>query len=362
MFCLLIYFLPDIYLVKRTENMATATGTKPLCSTCQKASGILTCRGCGNDFCYRHVKEHRQELNKQMDEVTTNHDQLKETIIEHETQTNCHPLMKTIDDWEQQSIDKIHQAAYNARQQVLTIIGTCITQVAHDLVSLTKELSEARNDDDFVETDLKQWTEKLDKLKIDLAAARTIDFGEDDENKTSLISKIFINDASTDIFNTTTGDVKINEGGKGIVHGPTNEIAVARCRGIYSSGQQRFRFKLEQLSNNNSFSCGIVSESTPIGSICNAPINYNMYENYPNWSGVYSRLNHTVLFSFHEQNYNFQMNGIYELLIDCNQRTMRLTNEQTGTTQSLNINLTTCPFSWQFFITLFYANERVCLC
>ncbi len=80
--------------------MATATGTKTLCSTCQKAAGILTCRGCGKDFCYRHVAEHRQELNKQMDEVPTTHDQLQQTIIEQETQPTCHPLMKRIDEWE----------------------------------------------------------------------------------------------------------------------------------------------------------------------------------------------------------------------------------------------------------------------
>ncbi|CAF5040013.1 unnamed protein product, partial [Rotaria sp. Silwood1] len=66
--------------------MANAAERKTLCSICEKAAGIFTCRGCQKDFCYRHVAEHRQELNKQMDELTTNHDQLQQTIVEQEAQ------------------------------------------------------------------------------------------------------------------------------------------------------------------------------------------------------------------------------------------------------------------------------------
>jgi hypothetical protein len=62
--------------------MATG-GEKILCSICQKASGILTCRGCGKDFCYRHVAEHRQELNKQMDEITTSGGRCSKAVINH---------------------------------------------------------------------------------------------------------------------------------------------------------------------------------------------------------------------------------------------------------------------------------------
>jgi hypothetical protein len=341
--------------------MATATGTKALCSTCQKTSGTFTCCGCRKDFCYRHVAEHRQELNKQMDEVTTNHDQLQQTIAEQEGQPSCHPLMKKIDEWEQQSVNKIHQAADNARKQLLTILDTYRTQVQNDLAHLTTELNKARNEDDYVETDLKEWTEKLDKLKSDLTATQTIDFNEDIA-ETSLIPKIFINDASTDIFHQTAGDAKIIEGGRIVMHGPTNEIAAVRCRGEYSSGQHRFRFKIEQLSSNNSFSCGIVSKNTPVGSIFNVPVNCNIYGHPNAWSGTYNRLNHNILFSFSEQNHIFQTNGIYEVLVDCNRKIMCLRNEQSGSKSEINIDVTKCSFPWQFFITLFYANERICLC
>jgi hypothetical protein len=49
--------------------MAFTTSTKNLCSNCSKAAGILTCCGCKKDFCYRHVTDHREELNKRMIEL-----------------------------------------------------------------------------------------------------------------------------------------------------------------------------------------------------------------------------------------------------------------------------------------------------
>ncbi|CAF4162562.1 unnamed protein product [Rotaria sp. Silwood2] len=340
--------------------MANATEGKTPCSICQKTAGILICRGCGKDFCYRHVVEHRQEINKQMDELTTNHDQFQQTIAEQEVQPNCHPLIQKINEWEQESIDKIHRAADDARKQVITIIGIHRTQVIHDLVCLTKKLSEAHNEDDYVETDLKEWTKKLDKLKADLNAFQTIDFSEDN-NSSTLISKLFINDASTDIFHRIVGDIQINEGGKVAVHGPTNGIAAVCCRGEYALGKHRFHFKIERLFNYSAFYCGIVSKNTPTDSICITSVNYGGHRcSIP--SGTPKYLNQNVLFCFNGSNYYFQMNETYELLVDCNEQIIRLTEGQLGRTHELKINLTICPLPWQFFIALISANDYVRLC
>lgn len=337
--------------------MATATEQKTLCSICQKASGIFKCRGCSKDFCFRHVSEHRQELNKQMDELTTDHDQLRQTITEQEAQPNCHPLMKKIDEWEQQSINTIHQAADDARKRLLTIIGQYRTEVADDLLSLTTQLSKARDEDDYVETDLKEWSEKLDALKIDLNAAQIINFTQSNDQSV-LIPKFQINHASADTFHQITGDVTIMEDGRAILHGATQSIVAARCRGEYSSGQHLFRFKIEGMLGNTGFSCGIVSKNTPITSIFTNNVQNNMY----GYQGTtYQYLNHSVISSFHEQNYNSQTNT-YELLIDCKHKRIHLACEQTRNTSPLGVNISTVPFPWQFFITFTYPNDRVSLC
>ncbi|CAF1084839.1 unnamed protein product [Adineta steineri] len=370
--------------------MATTTKTKILCSTCQKAAGVLTCPGCNNAFCSRHVTEHRQQLNRQMDEIGANHDQLKQLIVEQEAQPTCHPLMEQIDKWEQESITKIHQAADDARKQILTIICTHRTQVTDNLAVLTQELSRARDEDDYVETELNEWIEKLDQLKIDLNAAQALHFDQDD-SETSLISKIYIDNSSISTFYQTTGNVQITDDGKIVTHGTVNAYAAARCTRGYSVGQHRVRFKIDYLTPGNGFSCGIVSKSTPIESIFNNTINCNtvgyqqataaiptynigynpylqgfpqpMHQIQPILPGISSVLNHDHVFSFHgQQNCNFRSNAIYELLIDCDQKIIRLTNEQTRQTEVVNVNVAQCPFPWQFFITLLFANDRVSLC
>ncbi len=55
------------------QNMATATvGNR--CAICGKQNAILKCGGCSRDFCYNDFGNHRQELNKQLNDVEINRD------------------------------------------------------------------------------------------------------------------------------------------------------------------------------------------------------------------------------------------------------------------------------------------------
>ncbi|CAF1149661.1 unnamed protein product [Rotaria sordida] len=168
-----------------------------------------------------------------MDELTTNQDQFQQMITEQESQPNCHPLIKKINEWTQESIDKIHRADEDARKQLLTILVTHRSKVTNDLTYFIQELSKARNEDDYIETDLEEWIERLNKLQRDLNVAQTINFCADN-NDSALISKIYINGISTDFFSQTICDIQIIEDGKVVVHGQTNQNAVACGTGEYS--------------------------------------------------------------------------------------------------------------------------------
>ncbi|CAF0901527.1 unnamed protein product [Rotaria sordida] len=341
--------------------MASTTRKKRPCSKCDKAAGIFTCSGCQKDFCYRHVAEHRQELNKQMDELTTDHDQFQQIIAEQESQPNCHPLIQKINKWEQESINKVHQAAEDARKQLLTILATHRSKVTNDLTHLIEELSKARNEDDYVETDLKEWMERLNKLQKDLNAAQTIDF-DTDNSSSSLISKIYIHGILTDFFSRTIGDIQIIEDGRVIVHGQTNRNAAACGRDEYSWGQHRLRFKLEQLRRNGNFSCGILSKTAQLESLLYISTNNNIYSYDYNSDEAYTIRNENGLLYFTGLNYGYLQNDIVELLIDCDQKMICLTNQRTHLKQELHVNLNKCPFPWQFFVTLSYANSRISIC
>lgn len=341
--------------------MAFAPSKRPPCSKCNKAAGILTCRGCGKDFCYTHVAEHRQELNRKMDDLTIYHDQFQQTICEQHSQPHCHPLMGQIDLWEQESIDKIQEAAYNARKELLVILGAHRVKVTNELKHLTAELNIARINDDFVETDLKVWIDKLNRLKKQLSAADIINFGQEDHSD-ALVSKIFINGISTDIFEHRIGDIQILENGTVAVHGQTYQNAAVRGRSEYSFGQHRLHFKMEQSSSNGGFIFGILSKSTPLESLLYIATNNSLYQYNYSSTGTCNARNQNGISYFTTFGHNIQNNEVAELLVDCDRCIIRLTIGKTHQRYELDIDVNLCPLPWQFFITLVHPNSRIRIC
>ncbi|CAF4244266.1 unnamed protein product, partial [Adineta steineri] len=61
--------------------MATAN-SRAKCSICNKANATCLCSGCSKDFCFQHLTEHRQILDKQLNEIINDHDQFQQTIIQ----------------------------------------------------------------------------------------------------------------------------------------------------------------------------------------------------------------------------------------------------------------------------------------
>ncbi|CAF3558445.1 unnamed protein product [Rotaria sp. Silwood1] len=82
----------------------------------------------------------------------------------------------------------------------------------------------------------------------------------------TLIHKISINENSLiiDVFDRTDGNIRIEDNGRVIIHDQSVHDSAARGRCEYSSGQHRFRFKIEQLDGNKWAFFGIVSKNAAI--------------------------------------------------------------------------------------------------
>jgi uncharacterized UBP type Zn finger protein len=106
--------------------MASASSPKVPCATCgDKGVGIFKCEGCAQAFCRKHVIEHRDKLSHQLDEIVLEYDVLQQTIVENQEKSNhSHPVIKQIDQWERNAIEKIQQTAEEARQEVHKLTGT----------------------------------------------------------------------------------------------------------------------------------------------------------------------------------------------------------------------------------------------
>jgi hypothetical protein len=78
------------------------------------------------------------------------------------------------------------------------------------------------------------------------------------------------------------------------------------------------------------------------------------------WAG----LNQVYLSGAHHNGFNgyksdIEKNGTVELLVDCDQRMIRLTNEQTQSVCELQVDTNKCPFPWQLNFNLYFLNDRI---
>jgi hypothetical protein len=170
--------------------MATAT-SKTRCVICGKERATLRCGGCLEEFCTKHLEEHQQELNKQLDKIEVNRDLFRQSLTEQIEKPSNHTLIQQIDQWEHDSIKKIQQTADEARQILLRNTREYIHPVEIKLNKLTNELRQCREENDFNEINLRQFQEELKQLTKELNKPSHISIRED--------SKPFISKISIDV-------------------------------------------------------------------------------------------------------------------------------------------------------------------
>lgn len=334
--------------------MAASTPQKALCATCGKVSGVFTCRGCRQDFCVPHVAEHRHELGKQMDELTLEHDRLRQTVIEQSADVRQHPLMRDIHEWEQRCIDKVHQLADDARKKTEALLGAARTKLDESLTKIAGELQRARRDDDFFEPDLQQWMHAIEQLKNELAQPANIRVPRVNDEALSAMLQLPVAVAPQETFGEMTTGARIEDNGRVTVKDGYSSHATVRGISQYSSGQHRIRLRLEQYSAHKWVLIGIVSNSVGIqaGSY--------MTPSFFGWGGrnqvYYDGKNHQGSDGFVN---DFEPNDVIELLIDCNQETIRLGNERTRSMHVVSVPARRCAFPWRLQIGMYHPNDRI---
>lgn len=142
---------------------------------------VSKCEGCSQGFCYNHFIEHREELNKQLDEVENDRDFLRQKLTEQEAepQKYAHMLIQQVDKWECNSIEKVQQTANEARQIILKYTKEHNIQVESQLNELTDQLRQFRQQNDFLELDLKKPKKQLLELSTQSSTLLNITIRED---------------------------------------------------------------------------------------------------------------------------------------------------------------------------------------
>ena len=175
--------------------MSTSTVTgKAVCIQCGKERSAVRCEGCLKTFCYNHFADHRQELSKKLDDIEITRDMFRDALNLQTDDLDKHSLMKQIDDWKAESIEKIEQIAEECKKSLVQYIADRVKEVETDFNKLTEKLRQIRHEDDYNEADLTQLSGKLKQLTMALQSSVSISIKR---NSASPVDKISIVNSSS---------------------------------------------------------------------------------------------------------------------------------------------------------------------
>lgn len=100
--------------------MSTSSVTgKLFCFECGRERNAVRCKGCLQVFCDTHFAKHRQVLSQKLDEIESAGDMLRYACCLQINDLGKHPLIKQIEDWKAESIEKIEQLAEESKKSLV---------------------------------------------------------------------------------------------------------------------------------------------------------------------------------------------------------------------------------------------------
>ena len=100
-----------------------------------------------------------------LDQLTAGRNELQEKINNVNFQQNSHDsLLSRIDTWQEQTIQKVKQAADQARQQALTFIRSKQDEIKKQFQTLSQELEQLQETEGVLEDDLSRLKNQIEQV------------------------------------------------------------------------------------------------------------------------------------------------------------------------------------------------------
>ena len=177
--------------------MANPSG-KAACFTCSKEKSTFNCRGCSKDYCFTHLKDHRQTLSARFEEIENDRNHCRQILTERKENSRTHPLTEEINKWEYASINLIKQTANQCREILIEHEKRSLDDLENKLTKLSAEIKQTGQENEFNEIDLNQLKIKLMQIAKQLAHPSNILIQRD---FTPFIHKISIVESSRKCLN-----------------------------------------------------------------------------------------------------------------------------------------------------------------
>ncbi|CAF1497128.1 unnamed protein product, partial [Adineta steineri] len=164
---------------------------KTLCFTRNKEKITYLCDGCSKKFCLIHLTEHQENLNKELKCLINDCDEFKDKLNKLK-QNRQYPqnqtLIKQINEWEKNSIEKIKEKAEDCRKIVIESSETFLINIEMIFIDLTEQIKQIQKENEYNKINLNYLKDQLIQIKQKLNSSSNISVQED--------SQSFINDIS----------------------------------------------------------------------------------------------------------------------------------------------------------------------
>ncbi|CAF4267198.1 unnamed protein product, partial [Adineta steineri] len=142
------------------------------------------------EFCLTHLTEHQQNLNEELNYIINDYDQFKQRINEQKQNPQNDLLIKKINKWERNSIEKIQQRAQDCRNIVTEYSPTFINEIEMKFKDLKKQIKQIQKENEFNEINLNYLTNQLIEITEELYNPSKISIQQNSQPFTNDISVI----------------------------------------------------------------------------------------------------------------------------------------------------------------------------
>ncbi|CAF1355187.1 unnamed protein product [Adineta steineri] len=177
---------------------------KTQCFNCKKKKITYPCEGCSQRFCFMDLSEHKQILNDELNHITNEYNEFKQRINEQKQNPQHlqnHSLIKQINLWEIDSIEKIQQNAQECREIFIKYSQTCIDDIEIKFHDLCEQIKQIHEENEFNEMNLDYLRNQLIEITEELNNPSTISIQQDSQSFINEISIIPLEKKHKQILN-----------------------------------------------------------------------------------------------------------------------------------------------------------------
>ncbi|UJR13871.1 hypothetical protein I4U23_000879 [Adineta vaga] len=141
------------------------------CTLCKERNGNTRCEGCNTLFCLPCMNKHHEELVQEFQLLMDARNELKQVLdtrtscLTEENQKSC---LKEINEWEQNTVQRIQEIAIKARTNAKEIMMKYIDDLSDRFQTLSDHIQEQYKEGSYLENDITKVENELNDLKNDI--------------------------------------------------------------------------------------------------------------------------------------------------------------------------------------------------